>query len=109
VAPVPDDQLAEDLRLFGPACGTDLRGAQSAGPPSCKGYTPTSKTPCYRQATLTAIAGCKHEHVGPRSFCEGHVEDIRAGRMRCGECDELGHICILRLHKVTPIREDARA
>ena len=53
---------------------------------TCVGYTPTSRTPCYRPATLDVRAGCRHEHIGNRALCEGHTDDIRDGRMICGDC-----------------------
>jgi hypothetical protein len=52
----------------------------------CVGYTPTSRTACHRPATLDVVVGCRHEHIGNRALCAGHLDDIRDGRMICGDC-----------------------
>lgn len=64
---------------------------------TCTGYRPDTGNPCARPATETITAGCVHEHVGDRSFCSFHADDLRAGQMWCGDCGQgpEPHDCVL--------------
>lgn len=77
--------------------------ADVPGGVACRGYQLNSGWPCARAATVRAVVGCKHEHVGPREFCGWHLDDVERQMMHCGECHELGHTCILRSHQVEPL------
>jgi hypothetical protein len=66
----------------------------------CAGYSRViSDGTIYHCSTMVAgeavIAGCVHEHVGPRLLCEYHADELRSGGQLCGDCLDLGHRCVL--------------
>ena len=68
---------------------------------ACAGYSQNISDgkvfPCSSTATETVIAGCVHEHAGPRRMCPHHAAEVRSGLMNCGECLEAAppHRCFL--------------
>lgn len=64
---------------------------------ACAGYDLRSGRPCDQAAAREVTAGCVHEHLGPRDLCDWHLDDLTAGRMKCGNCAMAGHAdCTLR-------------
>ena len=64
----------------------------------CRGYDARSKRPCIRIDTVEVVVACLHEHMSPRNLCPWHIDDLKAGRMLCGNCLEAG--CDCRLQQV---------
>lgn len=73
---------------------------------SCTRYDVESDTDCGREVVDEPIAGCVHEHIGPRPLCQYCIEDLAHGRMNCGDCkaSTVPHECVL---VVTPVRTPA--
>lgn len=66
--------------------------------PDCSGYNRVisdgTEYHCRATATQVVVAGCIHEHFGPRDLCDYHAAELRRGEQNCGNC--LGtHHCVL--------------
>lgn len=59
---------------------------------------------CHSAPVSTVIAGCVHEHVGPRDLCGYHTAEVERGEMSCGECLATHHcpLTVLQRTAVSP-------
>lgn len=64
---------------------------------TCIGYDALSGNECAREAVDEVVAGCVHEHVSVRPFCQYHMGDLAEERMICGDCHQGAdsHRCVL--------------
>lgn len=73
----------------------------------CETYDYVFLRDCGRPAVEVLMAGCVHEHVGPRPVCQFHIEDLANEVIHCGDCHESSdpHECPL---VVVPSRSGRR-
>jgi hypothetical protein len=73
----------------------------------CETYDYVFLRDCGRPAVEVLMAGCVHEHVGPRPVCQFHIEDLAKEHVHCGDCRESSdpHECPL---VVVPARAGGR-
>lgn len=41
---------------------------------------------CPSDAVMEVVAGCVHEHGGPRLFCQCHIDSLMHGWLTCRAC-----------------------